>query len=148
MQSEGMEALLGAWISACKEIIETHNGVINKYLGDGFLAYWPEAETKPEEIAAVICALKELQQKSTPDFRIMVHFGSVAIGGIGSMGEESLIGKEMNLVFRMEKLAGSLGELCGLSEPAHDKLVNLIPSRPLGEYELKGFEGKYTFFAV
>src|SRR5256714_13050091 len=84
MQSEGMEALLGAWISACKEIIETHNGVINKYLGDGFLAYWPEAETKPEEIAAVIYALKELQQKSTPDFRIVVHFCPVAIGGIGS----------------------------------------------------------------
>src|SRR5205823_13622832 len=65
--------------STCKEIIEKHNGVINKYLGDGFLAYWPDAETKPEEIAAVICALKELQQKNTPDFRIVVHFGSVAI---------------------------------------------------------------------
>jgi hypothetical protein len=52
----------------------------------------------------------------------------------------------MNLIFRMEKLAGSLGELCGLSEPAHAKLVNLIPSRPLGEHELKGFEGKYAFF--
>jgi hypothetical protein len=86
MQSEGVEALLGAWISTCKEIIEKHNGIINKYLGDGFLAYWPDAETKPEEIAAVICALKELQQKSTPDFRIVVHFGPVAIGGIASMG--------------------------------------------------------------
>jgi adenylate cyclase len=148
MQSEGVEALLGAWISTCKEIIETHNGIINKYLGDGFLAYWPDAETKPEEIAAVICALKELQQKSTPDFRIVVHFGSVAIGGIGSMGEESLIGKEMNLIFRMEKLAGSLGELCGLTEPAQARLVSLIPSRPLGEHELKGFDGKYAFFAV
>jgi adenylate cyclase len=94
MQSEGVEALLGAWISTCKEIIEKHNGIINKYLGDGFLAYWPDAETKPEEIAAVICALKELQQKSTPDFRIVVHFGPVAIGGIASMGEESLMGKE------------------------------------------------------
>jgi adenylate cyclase len=148
MQSEGVEALLGAWISTCKEIIEKHNGIINKYLGDGFLAYWPDAETKPEEIAAVICALKEFQQKSTPDFRIVVHFGPVAIGGIASMGEESLMGKEMNLIFRMEKLAGSLGELCGLSEPAQAKLVNLIPSRPLGEHELKGFEGKYAFFAV
>jgi class 3 adenylate cyclase len=39
MQSEGVEALLGTWISKCKEIIEKHNGIINKYLGDGFLAY-------------------------------------------------------------------------------------------------------------
>src|SRR5947207_11177161 len=148
MQSEGMEALLGAWISTCKEIIETHNGVINKYLGDGFFAYWPDAETTSEEIAAVIYALKELQGKKAPDFRIVVHFGSVAIGGIASMGEESLMGKEMNLIFRMEKLAGSLDELCGLTEPAHARLVKLIPSRPLGEYELKGFERKYAFFAA
>jgi len=72
----------------------------------------------------------------------------VAIGGMASMGEESLMGKEMNLIFRMEKLAGSLDELCGLTEPAHAKLVNLIPSRLLGEYELKGFQTKYAFFAA
>jgi adenylate cyclase len=148
MQSEGLEALLGAWISTCKETIENHHGIINKYLGDGFLAYWPEDATTPEEIAAVISALKELQEKSAPDFRIVVHFGPVAIGGIASMGEESLMGKEVNLIFRMEKLAGSLGESCGLSGTAHAKLVNLIASRPLGDHELKGFEGKCAFFAV
>jgi adenylate cyclase len=148
MQSENLETLLGAWISTCKEIIEKHHGIINKYLGDGFLAYWPDAATSPEEIAAVIFAFKELQRKDAPDFRVVVHFGPVAIGGIASMGEESLMGKEVNLIFRMEKLAGSLGETCGLSEPAHVKLVNLIPSRPLGEHELKGFEGKCVFFAV
>src|SRR6184192_4718148 len=53
MQSEGMEALLGAWISTCKEIIEKHHGIINKYLGDGFFAYWPDAETTSEEIAGL-----------------------------------------------------------------------------------------------
>jgi adenylate cyclase len=148
MQSEGLEALLGAWISTCKEIVEKHNGIINKYLGDGFLAYWSDVATSPEEIAAVISSLKELQRKSAPDFRVVVHFGPVAIGGIASMGEESLMGKEVNLIFRLEKLAGSLGEPCGLSEPAHAKLENLIPARALGEHELKGFEGKCAFFAV
>jgi hypothetical protein len=40
----------------------------------------------------------------------VVHFGPVAIGGIASMGEESLMGGEVNLIFRLEKLASSLGE--------------------------------------
>jgi adenylate cyclase len=146
MQSEGLEALLGAWLSTCKEIIETHHGTINKYLGDGFLAYWPDAATNPEEIAAVIFALKEFQQKGAPDFRIVLHFGPVAIGGIASMGEESLMGREVNLIFRLEKLAGSLGEPCGLSEAAHARVGQLIPTRALGEHELKGFEGKCAFF--
>ena len=36
------------------------------------------------------------------------------------MGGESLMGKEVNVIFRLEKLAGSLGEECGLSEAAHE----------------------------
>jgi len=132
----------------CKEIIESHHGIVNKYLGDGFLAYWPDAATTPEEIVAVISALTGFQQKGAPDFRFVVHFGPVAIGGIASMGEESLMGSEVNLIFRLEKLAGSLGISCGLSETAHTKLGELVRARSLGEFELKGFEGKCAFFAL
>jgi len=148
METEELEALIGAWLFTCKEIIEKHHGNINKYLGDGFLAYWPEATTNPEEIAGVICALKELQQKDAPNFRFVLHFGSVAIGGIPSLGEESLIGPEVNLVFRLEKLAGSLGEPRGLSDSAKAKLEELVPARALGEHELKGFQEKRSFFAI
>jgi len=52
------------------------------------------------------------------------------------------------LIFRLEKLAGSLGEPCGLSETAHSKLERLVPTRSLGEFELKGFEGTCAFFAL
>jgi class 3 adenylate cyclase len=58
------------------------------------------------------------------------------------------MGREVNLIFRLEKLAGSVGEHCGLSGPAQAKLAKLVASRPLGEHELKGFEEKCTFFAV
>jgi adenylate cyclase len=148
MQSEDLDVLLGAWIFTCKGIIENHHGMINKYLGDGFLAYWPDAATTPEEIATVISALNELQRKESPDFRLVVHFGPVAIGGIASMGEESLMGEQVNLIFRLERLAGSLGEFCGLSETAHTKLGELVSARSLGEFELKGFDGKCAFFAA
>jgi len=58
MPSEDLDLLLGAWILSCKEVIENRHGIINKYLGDGFLAYWREAATNPEEIVAIISALK------------------------------------------------------------------------------------------
>jgi adenylate cyclase len=148
IQTEGLDALLGTWICTCKEIIEVHHGIINKYLGDGFLAYWPEPETTSEEIAAVICALKELQRTTAPDFRVVVHYGPVAIGGTAGMGEERLMGQDVNLIFRMEKLAGLLGETCGLSQPAHAKLRELVPTRSLGEHELKGFDERCAFFAA
>src|SRR4029077_4038392 len=106
----------------------------------GFLAYWPDAATSPEEITAVISAFKELQRKQWPEVRFVVHFGAVAIRGVASMGEESLMGSEVNLIFRLEKLAISLGEPCCVSEAAHTKLRELVPVRSLGEFELKGFE--------
>ena len=148
VQSEDLDVLLGRWIFSCNEIIENRHGMINKYLGDGFLAYWPDAATSPEEIAAVISAFKELQRKQWPEFRFVVHFGAVAIGGVASMGEESLMGSEVNLIFRLEKLASSLGEPCCVSEAAHTKLRGLIATRPLGEFELKGFEASAQFFAA
>lgn len=147
MQSEDLDLLLGAWIFACKEMIEGRHGIINKYLGDGFLAYCPEAATTPQEISDVIYALKELQRKECPQFRFVVHFGPVAIGGVASMGEESLMGSEVNLIFRLEKLASSLGEPTALSEAAHTKLGELVPVRSLGEFDLKGFDEKCAFFA-
>ena len=148
MPSGDLDILLGAWIFACKEIIENQHGIINKYLGDGFLAYWPEAVTSPQDITAVIFSLRELQRKASPEFRFVVHFGAVAIGGVASMGEESLMGSDVNLIFRLEKLAGSLGELCCSSERAHTKLGEFVSTRFLGEFELKGFEEKCTFFAL
>ena len=148
LQSEDLDVLVGAWIFSCKEIIESRHGIVNKYLGDGFLAYWPDPATSPEKIVGVISALKELQRKEWPQFRFVVHFGAVAVGGIASMGEESLMGGEVNLIFRLEKLASSLGEPCCLSETACTKLQGLVPTRSLGEFELKGFEGKCAFFAL
>jgi len=148
LQSDDLDAILGRWIFTCKEIIENHRGIINKYLGDGFLAYWPDAATSPEEIAAILSALKELQRKEWPEFRFVVHFGPVAIGGVASMGEESLMGGEVNLIFRLEKLAGSLREHCCVSEAANVKLNGIVETRFLGEFELKGFEGKCAFFAA
>ncbi len=145
---ERLAALVGGWFSTCKKIIEEHDGTINKYLGDGILAYWHESDATPEGIAATIKALKKAQALAEPRFRFIVHFGLAAIGGVASLGEESLMGVEVNVAFRLEKLAASLGEACGLSDTANSKLQSFISSRRLGDYELKGFARKRAFFVV
>jgi adenylate cyclase len=145
--SDKLATLVSSWLATCKDIIEKHRGVVNKYLGDGILAYWPEEHGTAKSIVAVIAALKQAQIRG-PEFRFVVHFGSVAIGGVSAIREETLMGSEVNLVFRFEKLVASLGEPCGISDVAYAKLKDLLPSRPLGDYELKGFEAKRGLFAV
>jgi adenylate cyclase len=146
--SERLAALVGGWFATCRNIIEEHDGTINKYLGDGILAYWHESDATPECIAATIAALKKAQALGEPRFRFIVHFGPVAIGGVAALGEESLMGTEVNFAFRLENLAAALGEACGLSDAARSKLEGLIRSRRLGDFELKGFVGKRSFFVV
>ncbi len=145
---ERLAALVGGWFATCKNIIEEHDGTINKYLGDGILAYWHESDATPEGVAATITALKKAQALAEPRFRFIFHFGPVAIGGVASLGEESLMGIEVNFAFRLEKLAASLGEACGLSDTASHRLEGFISSRRLDDFELKGFADKRAFFAV
>lgn len=145
--SDKLAMLVNSWLATSKDIIEEHDGTVNKYLGDGILAYWTDEEGTAKNIVAVIAALKQAQTRG-PEFRFIVHFGSVAIGGVSAVREETLMGSEVNLVFRLEKLLASLGEPCGISDAAHAKLKQLLPVRTLGDYELKGFEMKRTLFAV
>ena len=146
MVAEQLATLLGGWVSSCKDIIESHDGMINKYLGDGILAYWHDRAATPEDVSQTLSALKVEQAKAKPKFRVALHFGLVAIGGVPSMGEESLMGREVNFVFRMEKLAGSLGVSCLLSAAAREQLSAVVAATSVGEYELKGFEKRHEFF--
>lgn len=147
LTSDRLAVVIGTWVAKCKEIVESHQGMIDKYLGDGFLAYWRTSDNTSEDLVASLSELKEIQSHNAPPFRLALHFGSVAIGGMPSMGEESLMGKDVNFVFRMEKLAGSLGISILISGPARSKLSSLAKTESAGSHELKGFEGKHEFFA-
>jgi adenylate cyclase len=147
LTSDKLATLIGGWVATCKEIIEAQRGMIDKYLGDGFFAYWREDKDATQHVADALAPLKQAQAKNEPRFRLALHFGLVAIGGVPSMGEESLMGKDVNFVFRMEKLAGSLKLERLTSSAANDKLGTLISSSSAGGHELKGFEGKHTFFS-
>ena len=124
--SQKLAVLVSSWLAACKDIIEKHGGIVNKYLGDGILAYWPDEEGTAKKVVAMIAALKHAQTQG-PEFRFIIHFGSVAIGGVSGIREETIMGSEVNLVFRLEKLLASLGEPCGISDAAHAKLKGILP---------------------
>lgn len=145
LDPEALAVLIGRWFARCKEAIEGQGGVINKYLGDGFFAYWPATETAPPRVIAALGALGKLQEQGEPGFRIVLHCDQVVMGGMASLGEESLSGVGVNFVFRMEKLAGSLGQSRFLSELAAQRLGPGFPTTPLGKHPVASFAGEHTF---
>ena len=142
---ELLPVVTGRWLSACKQVIDANHGAINKYLGDGFFAYWPATDRALLPLVNALGELKRLQAAEEPRFRVVLHHGEVSLGGAASMGEESLSGPEVNFVFRMEKLAGSLKLSNLMSEGASAKFGGRIHCEPAGRHPLSGFEGEYDF---
>ena len=75
LTSARLVTLIGGWVATCNEIIEAHEGAIDKYLGDGFFAYWREDKEATKNIAALV-SLKQVQARNKPCFRLALHFWS------------------------------------------------------------------------
>lgn len=136
---------MGQFFGRCNRIVEAAGGTINKYVGDGFLAFGHVATTPPDTLARMLEALRRLQADSAPPFRWVLHQGQVHLGGGGSLGEESLTGAPLSFVFRQEKLAGVLGEGCLLSDEAAAALREVFATEGVGEHPLPDFAGQFRF---
>ncbi len=131
--------------------VESHNGRIDKFLGDGFMALFG-IEGSPKEGArnaieaagAMIIALEKLNTKLADDLEsplrigIGVHSGPVILGemGFGSSRGLTAIGDTVNTASRLEAATKALScviclsqntmELAGFSAPAATrKLINV-----------------------
>lgn len=114
--------ITGRWLADCKTQIEAHGGSINKFLGDGLLAYWP-AVTDPAKIADALRTLRSMQEKQLLAFRVVLHRGQVLLGGAGSLGEENLTGRDVNFVFH-----GKIGRRAA-SEHAFERRSQARPGK-------------------
>ena len=138
--------ITATWLAASKQIVEDNKGVINKFLGDGYFAYWSARDDgTPRFVAGALQEMRVLQAGGAPRFRMVVHFGKVFVGG-ASLGEENLMGSEVNFVFRIEKLAARLGRSFLVSEAAAGGLRPHFPLQDHGLHPVASFEGEFQFF--
>jgi pSer/pThr/pTyr-binding forkhead associated (FHA) protein len=147
LPADTLPLVTGRWLAQCKEVIEASGGRINQFLGDGFFAFWHDREGMEGSIDQALRSLRQFQAESRPVFRVVAHFGSVILGGISVGEEERISGSEVHFVFRMEKLAGSLGEPRLLSEAAKRRLARLVEARDAGCHSLHGFDSQFRFYA-
>jgi class 3 adenylate cyclase/putative methionine-R-sulfoxide reductase with GAF domain len=112
-------ALLNSFFSVMGGIVFKHSGIVDKYLGDGFLALFgaPVASTKDADNA--IAAAYEMKHSlpavnkylksqlgASLDMGISIHTGEVVVGNIGfeKKMDYTVIGDSVNTVFRLQNL--------------------------------------------
>jgi adenylate cyclase len=135
------------WFSRSRGVVTANRGGVNKFLGDGFLACWPDLDGMADQVAAALNQFRGMGDDLSFRFRIVLHLGDVILGGLGTTGEESLAGPEVNFVFRMEKVAGTNGISMLVSEAAAEALGDRFQRGEMHRFSVPGFGGEYVFFA-
>ena len=115
-------ALLNSFFSVMGGIVFKHSGIVDKYLGDGFLALFgaPIASTKDADNAVAAAfemkhclpaVNKFLKRKLgvSLNMGISIHTGEVVVGNIGfeKKMDYTVIGDSVNTVFRLQNLTKS-----------------------------------------
>ena len=149
LPAEVLAGKIGRWLRTCSEVIETGGGSVNRYLGDGFLAFWLDECASPDAVAKVIRKLHAEQSRAELPFRIILHRGEITISSEPAHGLESLLASDVHYVFRAEKVAGEIGLPTLFSSAAKAAIGGHLPLLRLpGDHSLKGFEGRHVFYTM
>jgi adenylate cyclase len=134
------------------EILDRHGGIVNKFLGDGFLALFGapfEATEAPHHAVAaareMLRAMDDINEGASWPLRIGIgiHFGEVVAGNIGSprRKEYTVIGDTVNFASRLEALNKEFGSQLLISAAVRDALGEACSDAvSLGEVAVRGYD--------
>jgi len=148
---EVVDRLDGAF-AVLVEILDRHGGIVNKFLGDGFLALFGAPLEAPDPAHRAVAAAREMldanerinETTSWPlRIGIGIHIGEVVAGNIGSprRKEYTVIGDTVNFASRLEALNKDFNSQFLISEAVREALGEACGDAvSLGEVEVRGYE--------
>jgi adenylate cyclase len=141
--------IVGNWFRDIGNTVQSSSGVIDKYIGDAVLAYWPTCDKRGTECTTCLSTALTIRELATrrqwpagEAFRIVLalHFGRVTSSNVGQMAvrDATILGDAVNTVFRLEGIAKELSQELICSQD----FVTILPPGPefvsFGEFQLKG----------
>lgn len=156
---EVVDRLDGAF-AVLVDILDRNGGIVNKFLGDGFLALFGAPLEAPDAAHRAVAAGREMliamdrinAQTSWPlRIGIGIHFGEVVAGNIGSprRKEYTVIGDTVNFASRLEALNKEFGSQFLISASVREALGDDgVDAVALGEVAVRGYEQKVAVFQL
>lgn len=155
---EYLEALFEFMI----EIVNRHHGIINKFLGDGFMAVFGAPLSDGRDCANAVHAAREILSRVKEEVAgstilptrvgIGIHAGEAVTGNIGSSvrKEYTVIGDVVNTASRIEQLNKEFGSQLLISEVAWEAARENVPdgALPMGHVAVRGREETIKIYRV
>ena len=130
--AEETVALLNAFFAEMIEVVDRNNGIINKFLGDGFMAVFGAPLDDPAAARNALAAARAMidtvgrWNDAHPGWALKVgigvHLGEAVTGTVGSpqRKEYTVIGDTVNLAARLEQLTKEVGAQLLISQSVLD----------------------------
>jgi class 3 adenylate cyclase len=129
------------------EILIT-NGVVDKFIGDGIMAFWgaplDQIDKEDRAVTAACRMVKRLSQLNERFPKISIGVGiNTGVAVVGNMGsyerfEYTAVGDAVNVAARLEGLNKEFNSTIIISEQTKKNLTVQIRTEPLGEVKVKG----------
>lgn len=151
MQPEALVDLLNAYMTEMTDAILENEGVVDKLMGDGIMAFWGAPLELPNPArSAIDCALIMLERLDAlrardPRFAdlgigIGVHVGDVVVGNFGGARrfDYSIIGDAVNFASRLEALTRHFRVPLLVSRQTYEEADGNYLARNIGMVRVKG----------
>lgn len=158
---EAVVARLETAFAVLVAAVDRHGGIVNKFLGDGFLALFgaPLAEPRPAQRAvaagrqmlAAITGDNQRHPEWPIEIGIAVHIGEVVTGNVGtaSRKEFTVIGDTVNLASRIEAQNKEFGSNFLISEAMRCELGDEANELSfLGAVPIRGYDAPVKLWKV
>jgi adenylate cyclase len=150
---------LNTYFEVCSRIILNKGGEVNKFMGDGLMAYF---ETKYADKAIHACLeimeeLRNLRQNSPENSPLkLLNSGFGLAQGVvieGNMGSQfktdyTIIGDPVNIAARLQALTREVNHSLVLSDSLKNSAKEPWTFRSLGKYKLKGMENNSEVYTI
>jgi len=163
MEPETLVSLLNEYLSVMSDIIFRNRGTLDKYVGDGIMAFWG-APIPQRDHAMLACAsalqmrdaLTELNRTWTPqdkpriNIRIGINTGPMVVGNMGATGKfaYTVMGDSVNVASRLEGANREYRTCIMVSEQTYSLVKESILGRKLDRIAVKGRSEAVTTYEL
>lgn len=149
LDPEDLRDVIGRYHRQVAEVVQSFEGHVAKYMGDGVLAYFGYPHAHEDEAERAVLAGLELVKKTPAgpptdglmlQVRVGIATGLAVVGdllGEGAAREEAVVGETPNLAARLQGLTAPSTVV--ISHATRQLLGGLFELADLGPQQLKGF---------